>query len=84
MDFPQPGLLATMVKKGQVVDLSKVINPDWLKENYSQAWLDMGTMQGPDGPITAGIWGRANGKSLVWYPKAEFDAAGYTVPDHLG
>ena len=28
----------------------------------------------------AGIWGRVNGKSLVWYPKAEFDAAGYKVP----
>ena len=23
---------------------------------------------------------RANGKSTVWYPKAEFDAAGYAVP----
>jgi alpha-glucoside transport system substrate-binding protein len=30
--------------------------------------------------MTAGIWARANGKSSVWYPKAEFDAAGYTVP----
>jgi len=79
-DFPQPGLLNTMVKKGKVIDVSKVINPDWLKKNYKQSWLDMGTMQAPDGPITAGIWARVNGKSLVWYPKAEFDAAGYTVP----
>jgi alpha-glucoside transport system substrate-binding protein len=38
-------------------------------------------MAGPDGDITAGIWARANGKSLVFYPKAEFDAAGYTVPE---
>ena len=80
VDFPQPGLLANMAKKGQVVDLSKVINPDWLKENYSNAWLSMGTMPGKDGPITAGIWARANGKSLVWYPKKAFDAAGYKVP----
>ena len=80
VDFPQPGLLANMAKKGQVVDLSKVINPDWLKENYSSAWLNMGTMQGKDGPITAGIWARANGKSLVWYPKKAFDEAGYKVP----
>jgi alpha-glucoside transport system substrate-binding protein len=80
VDFPQPGLLANMVKKGQVVDLNTVINPDWLKQNYIQSWLDMGTMEGPNGPIMAGVWGRANGKSLVWYPKAEFDAAGYTVP----
>ena len=81
VDFPQPGLLATAVKKGQAVDLSTVINPDWLKENYSNAWLSMGQMQGPDGEITAGIWARANGKSAVWYPKAAFDAAGYTIPE---
>ena len=80
VDFPQPGLLNTAVKKGQAIDLNTVINPDWLKENYSQAWLEMGTMQGPNGPITAGIWARANGKSLVFYPKAKFDAAGYKVP----
>jgi alpha-glucoside transport system substrate-binding protein len=80
VDFPQPGLLGTMVRKGQVVDLNTVVNPDWLKQNYIQSWLDMGTMEGPDGPIMAGVWGRANGKSLVWYPKNEFDAAGYTIP----
>jgi len=81
VDFPQPGLLAYSVRKGQAIDLSTVINPDWLEENYSQAWLNMGTMEGPDGPITAGIWARANGKSSVWYNKAEFDAAGYQIPE---
>jgi len=80
VDFPQPGLLANLAKKGLVIDLADVINADWLKENYSNAWLDMGVMPGKDGPITAGIWARANGKSLVWYPKKAFDAAGYTVP----
>ena len=80
VDFPQPGLLSTFVKKGKAIDLSKVINQDWLKQNYNQSWLDMGTMQGPSGPIMAGVWGRVNGKSLVWYPKAEFDQAGYKVP----
>jgi len=81
VDFPQPGLLATMVAKGQVVDLNGVIDPAWLAQNYKQSWLDMGTMKGPDGDIMAGIWARANGKSLVFYPKAEFDAAGYEVPE---
>ena len=81
VDFPQPGLLAYSVKKGQAIDLATVINPDWLKQNYSDAWLSMGTMEGPNGPITAGIWARANGKSSVWYNKAEFDAAGYQIPE---
>lgn len=29
---------------------------------------------------SAGVWHRFNGKSLVWYPKAQFEAAGYEVP----
>jgi alpha-glucoside transport system substrate-binding protein len=81
VDFPQPGLLSGLVAKGYGIDLNQVIDQDWLKQNYLQSWLDMGTMEGPNGPIMAGIWNRVNGKSLVWYPKAEFDAAGYQVPE---
>jgi alpha-glucoside transport system substrate-binding protein len=80
VDFPQPGLLANFVKGGKVVDISKYLDVEALKTNYNQSWLDMATMQGPNGPIMAGVWERVNGKSLVWYPKAQFDAAGYTVP----
>jgi alpha-glucoside transport system substrate-binding protein len=81
VDFPQPGLLASLVEKGYGVDLTDVVDQDWLKQNYNQSWLDMAMMEGPDGTIMAGVWGRVNGKSLVWYNKAEFDAAGYTVPE---
>lgn len=80
-DFPQPGLLQNFVAKGNVLDLNKVLDMDKVKSNYIQSWLDMGTMESPDGEIMAGIWGRVNGKSLVWYNKAEFDAAGYEVPE---
>jgi alpha-glucoside transport system substrate-binding protein len=81
VDFPQPGLLASLVEKGYGVDLTDVVDQDWLKQNYNQSWLDMAMMEGPDGTIMAGVWGRVNGKSLVWYNKAEFDAAGYNVPE---
>lgn len=81
VDFPQPGLLGTFVSQGRVIDLNTVINPDWLKQNYIQSWLDMATMESPTGTIMAGVWARANGKSLVWYPKKEFDAAGYKIPE---
>ncbi|MFA6506654.1 MAG: ABC transporter substrate-binding protein [Treponemataceae bacterium] len=79
-DFPQPGLLENFVKKGKVIDLNKVLDMKKVKANYIQSWLDMATMKGPKGPIMAGVWGRVNGKSLVWYPKKEFDKAGYKVP----
>ena len=80
VDFPQPGLLKSLVAKGYGVDLTNVINQDWLKENYNQSWLDMSMIDGPNGTIMAGVWGRVNGKSLVWYPKKAFDDAGYQVP----
>ncbi|MBN2051076.1 MAG: carbohydrate ABC transporter substrate-binding protein [Spirochaetales bacterium] len=80
VDFPQPGLLANFVEKGYVIDLNKVLDMNKVKSNYIQSWLDMATMDSPDGPIMAGIWGRVNGKSLVWYNKKAFDAAGYKVP----
>lgn len=80
VDFPQPGLLKDFAKQGKVIDLSTVLNQDWLKQNYAQSWLDMAQMPGKDKTITGGIWARYNGKSLVWYPKKSWDAAGYKAP----
>jgi len=79
-DFPQPGFLASLVRNNKVVDVSQFIDMGHLQDNYNQAWLDMTTMEGPDGPIISGVWHRTAGKSFVWYPKAQFDAAGYQVP----
>ncbi|WP_339321614.1 ABC transporter substrate-binding protein [Paenibacillus sp. FSL W8-0194] len=80
-DFPQPGLLASIAKTGKVVDLTNILDQEKLKKNYNQSWLDMATMDGKDGKIMAGIWNRSNVKSLVWYPKKQFDEAGYKVPE---
>jgi alpha-glucoside transport system substrate-binding protein len=76
-DFPQPGLLANFVRTGKIVDPTTFIPDGWLEEQYNQSWLDMGMMGGQ----TAGVWHRFNGKSLVWYPKEEWDAAGYEIPE---
>ena len=80
IDFPQPGLLATFVAQGKIMDVSQYLEMEAVAANYNQSWLDMATMEGPDGPIMAGIWERVNGKSLVWYPKAAWDEAGYAIP----
>jgi alpha-glucoside transport system substrate-binding protein len=81
VDFPQPGLLANIVRTGKVVDVSAFLDPADLAQRYNQSWLDMATMEGPNGPIMAGVWHRVAPKSFVWYPKAQFDAAGYVVPE---
>ncbi len=81
VDFPQPGLLASFASAGKVLDAGKIVNPDWLKQNYSQGWLDLAQMKDQNGnTFTAGVWARANAKGVVFYPKAQFDAAGYKVP----
>ncbi|MBP6789666.1 MAG: extracellular solute-binding protein, partial [Candidatus Promineofilum sp.] len=77
-DFPQPGLLATFVRQGYVVDVSTFLDEGWLNQQYNPSWLQMATIDGADGPMMAGVFHRFNGKSLVWYPKDDFDAAGYT------
>ena len=73
-DFPQPGKAANFIDK--LVDVSTFIPQDWLAQQYNQSWLDMGQIDGK----TAGVWHRFNGKSLVWYPKDDWDAAGYPIP----
>ncbi len=81
VDFPQPGLLGTFVSQGNVINVLDFLSEDYLKQQYNQSWLDMATMEGPDGPIMAGVWHRFNAKSLVWYPKKAWDAAGYPIPE---
>jgi alpha-glucoside transport system substrate-binding protein len=76
-NFPQPGLMADMARDGYLIDLNEALGADYLGEAYSQAWLDSGMVDG----TLVGIWHNADVKSLVWYPKAEFEAAGYTIPE---
>ncbi len=81
VDFPQPGLMGNFAREGKLVDLSTIMPAGYLQDQYIQSWLDMATKPGKEGkPIVAGVWERVNVKSLVWYPKKAFDAAGYKVP----
>jgi alpha-glucoside transport system substrate-binding protein len=47
-----------------------------MQQQYSQALIDSGTVDG----TLVGIWHNADVKSLVWYAKPAFDAAGYEIP----
>mgnify|MGYP006283667483 CR=1 FL=1 len=75
--FPQPGVLQDFVMRDAVVDLNQWFTEEYLLEHYDQSWLDIATMEG----IMAGVWYRANVKSLVWYPVPEFQEAGYEIPE---
>lgn len=73
---PQPGLVEGLVDQGAVIDPSPFLTMEFLERQYAQGWIDDSTIGGQ----IAGVWYRGNIKSLVWYPKDDFDAAGYEVP----
>ena len=75
--FAQPGLLEDMVRRGHIQDLNDLFDRSFLEEHYDDSWLEIASMQ----DIMAGIWYRANIKSLVWHPAPEFSEAGYEAPE---
>ena len=77
VDFPQPGKAAQFVASGNIVDVTTFLSEEWLSQQYNQSWRDMVTIDG----MEAGVFHRFNGKSLVWYPKAQWEAAGYEIPE---
>jgi alpha-glucoside transport system substrate-binding protein len=75
--FPQPGLLAELAREGHTIDIYDWFSHAQLQQQYEESWLDMATVDGQ----MAGVWYRVPSiKSLVWYPKDDFDAAGYAIP----
>ena len=77
VDFPQPGKAGQFVKSGNVVDVTSFIPEEWLSQQYNQSWRDMATVGG----VEVGVFHRFNAKSLVWYPKKAWEAAGYGIPE---
>lgn len=76
LNFPQPGLMASMARDGLLFDLGELLADDTMSAAYAQSWIDLGTVDG----TLYGVWHGADVKSLVWYPKAAFEAAGYEIP----
>jgi alpha-glucoside transport system substrate-binding protein len=72
--IPQPGLLATLVREGNVIALSDL--EATVAENNGDSWVGFGTV---DGTFYAPPFG-ANIKSLVWYSPQAFADAGYEIP----
>ena len=77
LNFPQPGLMADMSRDGFLVDLWEFLDEEYLQTKYNQSWIDMGIVDGQ----LAGVWHGVDVKSLVWYPKPAFEAAGYEIPE---
>jgi alpha-glucoside transport system substrate-binding protein len=75
--FPQPGSMAGFARRGQLRSLEGLIDRADLEARLHAGLIDLGLVDGElyALPFTINI------KSLVWYPKPAFEAAGYEIPE---
>lgn len=78
IDFPQPGLLAALARKGSLKEFPADL-ADNVASDFIAGWDTYGTVDGK----VYGIPGRSNIKSLVWYSPKAFADKGYAVPESL-
>jgi alpha-glucoside transport system substrate-binding protein len=75
---PQPGLVQDLAASGDIVALEDLgIDVDELNDLVGADFVALGEYEGKHYGIPTNI----NLKSMVWYPKDDFDAAGYEVPE---
>ena len=77
MLFPQPGTVQELARNGDAVALEDLgFDIEELNATFGESFVALGEHNGKHYGIPSNI----NLKSMVWYPKDDFDAAGYTVP----
>jgi alpha-glucoside transport system substrate-binding protein len=74
--MPNPGQMAEFAKQGKLIPLANFMDRGALLDDYSNAWLELGSY---DGKLYS-IFISADLKSLVWYNPKAFAAAGYKIP----
>jgi alpha-glucoside transport system substrate-binding protein len=75
--YPQPGSVIEQAKAGNAVALEDLgFTASDLEKTYGKYLMGLVTYNGKHYGIPTNV----NLKSMIWYPKAAFDAAGYTVP----
>lgn len=75
---PQPGAIPALVDSGAIVSLEDLgFDIQELNDLLGESFVALGEYNGAHYGIPTNI----NLKSMVWYPKDDFDAAGYEVPE---
>jgi alpha-glucoside transport system substrate-binding protein len=75
---PQPGAIPDLVDSGSIVALEDMgFDIDELNDTLGESFMALGEYNGKHYGLPTNI----NLKSMVWYPKDDFDAAGYQVPE---
>ena len=75
---PQPGAIPALVDDGSIVALEDMgFDIEELNATFGEAFMALGEYEGKHYGLPTNI----NLKSMVWYPKDDFDAAGYEIPE---
>jgi alpha-glucoside transport system substrate-binding protein len=74
---PQPGTVATEAEAGTIVSLEDLgLDIGELEDTVGEYLMSLTEFNGEHWGLPTNV----NLKSMIWYPKDDFDAAGYTVP----
>ena len=73
----QPGLMRSLHEDGHLVSLSSFMDVESLRANYIESFIDLATVNDE----LYGLYYKADLKSIVWYPNAAFEEAGYAIPE---
>ncbi len=74
--LPSPASMQVFARDGALVDIEPFLDQAALSQNYAQAWIDLGTVDG----TLRGLFFKAANKSTIWYNPKAFAANGYEVP----
>jgi alpha-glucoside transport system substrate-binding protein len=75
--YPQPGSVIEQAKAGNAVALEDLgLDVEAMKQTFGEYFMDLGEYNGKHYAVPTNV----NLKSMIWYPKDDFDAAGYKVP----
>ncbi|HEY6698411.1 MAG TPA: ABC transporter substrate-binding protein [Acidimicrobiales bacterium] len=75
---PQPGAIRGLVESGSLTSLEDLgVDVDAMTDLVGESFMALGEVDGKHYGLPTNI----NLKSMVWYPKDDFDAAGYEVPE---
>ncbi len=77
--IPQPGVVGNLVDRDAVIPLDDALDMAALQASMIPGTLEAGTFDGQ----LYGLLVSSNVKSLVFYPKKAWDAAGYQAPNTL-
>jgi alpha-glucoside transport system substrate-binding protein len=76
--LPQPGTLPGLVTSAHAVSLEDMgYDISQLEATFGKPFMDLGVVDGKHYGIPTNV----NLKSMIWYPKDDFDKAGYQVPE---